>query len=94
MSGDLWRLTPEASRHWRCWADEVVAYCGPTASTHLLTDDLAAVFMALAEAGGGLDEAALQQALFDAPPAAEQCRHLRDILDSLRQSGLAECRAP
>lgn len=89
-----WRLDDAAARHWRAWDDGVVVYHEPSASTHLLPSDTATVFMILADAGpGGLDEPGLWRELGEPAPADERRQHLRDILGSLRDIGLAECRA-
>ncbi len=90
-----WCVDAAAGRHWRSWDDEVVVYHEPTASTLLLPADAAAVFLTLCEAGpAGLDEPALCDELGADAPDGAQRQHLRDILDSLQRSGLAECRAP
>ena len=95
LSALRWRLDDAAGRHWRAWDDEIVVFHEPTAATHLLPADAATIFLTLRDAGPeGLDEAALWSELGESAPADEQKRHLRDILGSLQESGLAECRAP
>lgn len=96
LSGEgRWHIDPAAARHWRAWDDEVVVYLEPTASTLLLPADAASVFLTLLEAGpAGLDADGLRAELGEPGPEPERDRHLRDILDSLQNSGLAECRAP
>lgn len=94
LSSGRWFLSPAAEAHWRTWGDEVVAYHEATASTHLLEGNLATVFLALEAAGPrGTDEAGLWRDLEGVEPTADQRLQLRDILDSLHRSGLAECRA-
>lgn len=90
-----WRLAAAADLRWRAWDDEVVVYHEPTAATHLLPADAATVFLALHDAGaGGSSESDLWHELGEPEPTDERKLHLRDILDSLSNHGLAECRAP
>lgn len=95
LSALRWQVDAAAARHWRAWDDEVVVYHEPTASTLLLPADAATVFLTLCDAGpAGLDEPGLCDELGETAPDETRRQHLRDILGSLRTSGLAECRAP
>jgi PqqD family protein of HPr-rel-A system len=85
-----WRLGAGIDGHWRAWDDDVVVYHDPTASTHRLAGDTAAVFVVLAEAG---TEGLSEQALFERLGGTEDTHaHFCGILDSLRTLGLAESR--
>jgi PqqD family protein of HPr-rel-A system len=93
-----WRLARAVtSGLWREVGGEVAVYHPPSASTHLLEGASAAVFSVLANtAGESLSESAILAALDpgdSSAASAEEMRRLRDILDSLQHSGLAECRA-
>lgn len=92
-----WQLAPAATLVWHAWEGEVVAYASPSASTHLLNEASSAVFLALSEAGPeGSSEPRLLDSLGEASAdddSAAELRQLRDILDSLQRSGLAESRA-
>jgi PqqD family protein of HPr-rel-A system len=89
-----WRLDAVGALRWRRWDGEAVVFHEPTASTHRLGSDTTTVFELLVEAGvDGLDEPALMAAVGASADDTELQRHLRDILDSLQTSGLAECRA-
>lgn len=69
----------------------MVVHHDPTASTHRLTGDAAAVFLELAEAG---TEGLSEQALFVQLGGTEGAHaHFCGILDSLEKLGLAESRA-
>lgn len=90
----LWALTVAAAAHHRQWGEEAVVFNAATASTHLLEQDTALVFAALAGAqGAALDERQLLTALGEIDADAGQRQALRDILGSLQASGLAESRA-
>ena len=92
-----WHLVSADSLRWREWDGEVVAYVGASASTLLLDEASSAVVLTLSQAAPeGLSESALLDALGEAPAdtdSAAELRQLRDILDSLQRSGLAESRA-
>ena len=99
-----WLIPDPAATRWRRWDDEIVVYHAPQAATLLLEGDTAEVFQCLADrAGQSIEESELLQRLLgadgdaaDSDSAAERAAeisHVRDILDSLRRSGLAECRA-
>lgn len=95
LSSPRWYVSQVSGRYWREWEGDVAVYQEATASTHLLEADLASVFLALCAAGTpGLDEAGLWREVDEAEPSEAQRKRMRDILDSLQTSGLAECRAP
>jgi PqqD family protein of HPr-rel-A system len=92
---ERWAVGTAALQHVRQFDDDVVVYHDPSASTHLLQDDLAAVFATLwADPGRSFSVVELLTELGEPTPDETRIRHVCDILDSLQASGLAESRAP
>lgn len=99
MSDTRWRLDPAGATAWREWGDEIVVFNERTSSTHRLESLAAAVFSVLARSTGERSLPDIVRELDDdgggeCAATPEEIDRLRDILDSLRQCGLAECRAP
>lgn len=91
LSSLRWRVPEDAARHWRNWGDEVVVYLPGAATTHLLDGNSAAVFLTLLEsAAAPVSEEDLRALLIDSAEGDANTRLLRDILDSLQNTGLAE----
>jgi PqqD family protein of HPr-rel-A system len=90
-----WAVAGSAGLQVRRFDDDLAVYHEASASTHLLEQDLAAVFTVLANSPNrAFDEGELLTELGETAPDQAAARRLRDILDSLQASGLAESRAP
>jgi PqqD family protein of HPr-rel-A system len=89
-----WAVSPSALAQVRCWGEETVVYHEPSAATHLLEQDVAAVFGVLSDdPAQSFSTSELLTELGALADDEVQHRHLRDILTTLQHSGLAESRA-